>query len=96
MNEKICLTSFVADIDKIISGQPITPAAYKDCHEEYRELLALAELLAAADYTAECQGAKSKVAKIVHSSDELEDEQLDMVAGGVNPDAIFDEQKNKK
>lgn len=98
MNEKRCLESFVSDIDKIITGQPVTPATNKDCDQEYQELLVVAQLLATADYTEECQRAKSKVAKIIHRSDELEDDDLDMVAGGANPNSLPEEQlkKNKK
>ncbi|MTI81350.1 MAG: hypothetical protein FH758_10800 [Firmicutes bacterium] len=96
MTEKSCLESFVSDIDKIITGEPITSAAYEHCEEEYQELLALAQLLAKADYTTESKSASDKVAAKINSSSELEDDELDLVAGGVNLNSMEDEKGKKK
>jgi hypothetical protein len=95
MTEK-CLESFVSDIDKIIAGEPLTSTVYEHCDQEYQELLALAQMLANVDYTTESQGGRDKVAARIHGSFELEDDELDLVAGGVNPNAAADEHEKKK
>jgi hypothetical protein len=93
MMEKHCLKMFIADIDKIISGESVIPFACEHGGEEYQELLGLAELLAKADYTS-----KSRMEKIWANfckTDELQEDELDMVAGGINPDAVLGEKDNK-
>ncbi len=94
MLETLCLESFLADIDKIISGEATIPSACEHCAEEYNELILLAQLLTKADYATE-EG-KQRVWQKIHKNqpDEIDDEDLDMVAGGVNLQ-ILDE-KNKK
>lgn len=94
MLETLCLESFLADIDKIISGETTIPSAYEHCAEEYNELIALAQLLTKADYATE--DGRQRVWQNINKNrtGEIDDEDLDMVAGGVNLQ-ILDE-KNKK
>ena len=74
------LESFLAAVDKILSGEPVNSSEYKDWDEESKELLFLAKTLAESP---------------PNINDELADDDLDMVAGGVNPNGIF-ERKDKK
>ena len=85
------LESFVSDIDKIISGESIVPSDDK----EYKELLRLAHLLAKTEFNPPSPNLKKKIWEIIGKKGELEDDDLDMVAGGLNANAILDE-KNKK
>lgn len=93
MKGKHCLNSLIAHIDKIISGQSIPSSEYANCDEEYQELLGLAQLLAKAEYTSEKQNGKplSEISK----RGELADDDLDMVAGGLNANGLFEE-KDKR
>ncbi len=91
MNEKHDLDSFVSDIDKTISGESIVSSDDK----EYKELLRLAHLLVKADFNPPSPNLKKKIWEIICKKDELEDDDLDMVAGGLNANAILDE-KNKR
>lgn len=93
MIEKHGLEAFISDIDKIISGESIIPSACKQGEEEYKELLGLAEILSKADYTN--QNTMEKIWANICRKDELPDDELDMVAGGVNPNAMLDG-KDKK
>ncbi|MFZ7101731.1 MAG: hypothetical protein ACOWWO_03605 [Peptococcaceae bacterium] len=86
MNEKNCLQEFLADIDKIISGEPVSAAEGEQDNLEYQELLSLAKLLVKADYTP---------GKNQEQSCELADDDLDMVAGGLNLNGLLTE-KDKK
>lgn len=93
MMEKHCLEMFIADIDKIVSGESVISSACAHGGKEYRELLGLAERLARADYTG-----RSRMEKIwadLCKIDELQDDELDMVAGGVSPDAVRGETDKK-
>ncbi|KJS18305.1 MAG: hypothetical protein VR69_00990 [Peptococcaceae bacterium BRH_c4b] len=100
MNKKHSLKSFVLDIDKIaLYDEAVIPAECEDCDEEYKELLLLAQLLAKADYTTKSQGRmENMMAKIISNArkdDQLEDDELDMVAGGVNLNEMSDKKKEK-
>lgn len=99
MSEKNFLELFIIDIEKIICGEMKIPSEYQHCDEEYKELLYLAQLLVKADYTTKSQDWMEKTMKKVISSiqktGELEDDELDMVAGGVNLNEILDEYKKK-
>lgn len=100
MNKKHSLDSFISDIDKIVLyGGSITQSDGEGCDEEYKELLSLAQLLAKVDYTTKSQGWMEKVmAKIISNAredNELEDDELDMVAGGLNLNEMLDEKKKK-
>lgn len=90
MNEKHDLDSFVLDIDKIISGESIVSD-----DKEYKELLRLAHLLVKADFNPPSPNLKKKIWEIITKKGELEDDDLDMVAGGLNLSHIIDE-KDKK
>lgn len=95
MNKKHSLKSFISDIDKIaLYGEAIIPAECEDCDKEYRELLLLAQLLAKADYTTKSQGRmENMMAKIISNAredDQLENDELDMVAGGLNLNEALD------
>lgn len=74
------LASFMAAVDKIAAGERVRPSEYKDWDEEAKELLFLAQVLAESP---------------PNINDELADDDLDMVAGGVNPNGIF-KKKDKK
>ncbi|MCF8011127.1 MAG: hypothetical protein K9L17_06620 [Clostridiales bacterium] len=89
MSEKHSLETFISYIDKVVSGESISPSECEDYNEENKELLFLAQLLAKADYTPESKGGPEKM------EGEMEDDELDMVAGGIKLDDIFDE-KGKK
>lgn len=100
MNKKHSLKSFISDIDKIaLHGETINPAECEDYDKEHKELLLLAQLLAKADYTTKSPGRmEDMLAKIIWNArddDLLEDDELDMVAGGVKINGMLDE-KNKK
>lgn len=75
------LKSFLATIDKIAAGEPLMPSECEGYDDEDKELLLIAQALA--DGSPNIQ------------NDELDDEELDMVAGGANPKAIFTNKDNK-
>ncbi|NLB51706.1 MAG: hypothetical protein GX808_02055 [Syntrophomonadaceae bacterium] len=94
MLEKLCLESFVADIDKIISGELTVASQCEQYGEEYHELIHLAQLLTKTDYATE-EGRQRVWNKILKKqTGEIEDEDLDMVAGGLNLQVL--DEKNKK
>lgn len=95
MNEKECLGKFMADIDRIITGEQITLAEYEHYDAEHKELLSLARLLVRVDYAKENRGAKERIWSKLYNSTELADIDLDMVAGGVNLNGV-EERLNKK
>ncbi|HBV99463.1 MAG: hypothetical protein JL50_02495 [Peptococcaceae bacterium BICA1-7] len=100
MSKKYSLDSFISDIERIaLHGGTVTQSEVDDCDEEYKELLLLAELLAKVNYTAKSQGRVEKVmAEMISNAredDELEDDELDMVAGGRNLNEMPDGKKNK-
>ncbi len=74
------LASFLAAVDKIVSGERLRPSEYKAWDEEAKELLFLAQALAESP---------------PNIDNELADDDLDRVAGGVNPNGIC-EKKDKK
>lgn len=75
------LNSFLAAIDKIVAGKPLTPSEYERYDDEDKELLLIAQALADS-------GSDT-------GTDELDDGELDMVAGGANPRTILPEKNNK-
>lgn len=91
MNEKNDLLLFVSDIDKIISGESIASSDDK----EYKELIRLADLLVKSDFNPPFPDMMKKIWGIIAKKGELEDDDLDMVAGGLNLNHIIDE-KDKK
>ncbi|MDD4238890.1 MAG: hypothetical protein PHT62_10125 [Desulfotomaculaceae bacterium] len=98
MNKKHFLDSFISDIDKIVlHGGKITQSECGNCDEEYKEALSLAQLLVKVDYTTKSQGRMEKImAEMISNArknDELEDSELDMVAGGLNLNGILDDKK---
>jgi hypothetical protein len=93
MSEKYSMNSFISDIDKIISGEVSISVEYEDCDEEYKELLLIAQALVEADFTSECQSRIKKKNSTVLESGELDDDELDMVAGGVNLNKMSDEEE---
>lgn len=95
MIEKDDLKSFISDIDKIISGKRIISSDYEYSDEEYKELLILSQLLAKADFSAEIPERLKRIWADYCNNDQMEDDELDMVAGGVNPNALPDG-KDKK
>ncbi|WP_347489119.1 hypothetical protein ABDB91_18150 [Desulfoscipio sp. XC116] len=93
MCDKHSLESFIADIDKIVSGESGSSSEYEGCDEEYKELLFLAQMLAKADYTPENRERINRIKKMLSAipeNGEIEDDELDMVAGGVNLNDILD------
>lgn len=95
MNDKNSLESFVSDIDKIVFGELSVQFERDDCDDEYKELLFLAQMLVQADYSQESQGLVKKVISKVQKNDEMADDELDMVAGGVNMNKMTDEEGKK-
>lgn len=91
MHEKHDLESFVSDIDKVISGESMVSSDDK----EYKELLRLAHLLAKTEFNPSSPNMKKKIWETMSKTGELEDDDLDMVAGGLNLTHITDE-KDKK
>jgi hypothetical protein len=69
------LKSFLASVDKIVSGQPLKPSEYEQYDKDDQELLCLAQLLADGSWA--------------RQNDELADDELDLVAGGANSNTIF-------
>ncbi len=65
---------FLTAVDKIVSGRRLKPSEYEQHDKEDQELLSLAQVLA--------EGVSAV------QNDELADDELDMVAGGVNPNAL--------
>jgi len=96
MLENNGLEAFIADLDKIIFGEPIDPSEYEQYDAERQELLCLAKLLAQADYTPETQGARERLWLKMHNFGELADDDLDLVAGGVNLQELFERLIKKK
>ncbi|MGI6647517.1 MAG: hypothetical protein ACOX5W_00230 [Bacillota bacterium] len=90
MLENNGLEAFISDLDKIIFGEPIDPSEYEQYDTEHKELLYLAQLLAQADYTPETRGARERLWSKMHKNGELEDDDLDLVAGGVNLHELFE------
>lgn len=90
------LEVFISDLDKIISGEPIDPSEYEQYDAERQELLWLAQLLAQADYTPETRGARERLWSKMHNYGELADDELDLVAGGVNLHELFEKIIKKK
>lgn len=99
MREKNSLKLFISDIEKIISGEITISSEYQHWDEEYKELLFLAQLLAKADYTPKSQDQmETMLKKVIHNThdfDELADDELDLVAAGVNLNEIPVELKKK-
>lgn len=89
------IESFIANIDKILSGDLVIPAEYMCSDEEEKQLLFLAQLLARADYAGPKHSSMEELWSSIQRGGQLEDDELDMVAGGLNENAILDE-KNKK
>jgi len=98
MNERYSLDSFIADIDKIISGESLIMSECEDGNEEDKELLLLAQILARADYAPESQSRTEKMKKMfasIRENGEMQDDDLDMVAGGINMNDILGARGNK-
>ncbi|WP_031515862.1 hypothetical protein [Desulfofalx alkaliphila] len=95
MIKKRYLESFNEDIDKILSGDLVIPPDYRHCNDEYKELLFLAQLLARADFSIEMEGRKEKIWSRVREIDELSDEDLDLVVGGLKINETLDKNGNK-
>lgn len=90
------IESFLLDIDKVISGKlDISSASdYKD--REYQELLMVAQMLTKADFSAESPEREKRIWSNLQQDGQLEDDELDMVAGGLNLNAMLDEHEKKK
>ncbi len=88
--------SLTADIDKIIAGELTVSSEDEPYDDERRELLRLAQLLAQADFSAEPSDRIKKLWSELHNNDQLEDDELDKVAGGVNLNAVLDQEKKKE
>jgi replicative DNA helicase len=95
MSEKHSLASFISDLDKIVSRESIIPSEREDCAQEEKELLFLAQILVKADYATESSGRIKKMISHIRENGELEDDDLDLVAGGLNLNAS-DIEKGKK
>lgn len=94
MNNKQCMETFILDIDKIVSGESVILSDYEHCDVEYQEMLLIARLLTQADYSQESQDGAARVWANIPKKGQLKDDDLDLVAGGVNPDA--EPGRNKK
>ncbi len=95
MDNKRFMETFISDIEKIVTREPVIPSEHDDCDKEYNELLFLAHILAKADYTPDSRDRTEKINKMTTNTrncGEMEDDELDMVAGGVN----LNEQTNEK
>ncbi|MTI83400.1 MAG: hypothetical protein FH756_05715 [Firmicutes bacterium] len=94
MSEKHSLESFISDIEKIVSGDTINPPDYEHCDEEYKDLLSIAQMLTNADYSTKSQRLLEKIISRDMENGEVDDD-LDMVAGGLNLNDMSGE-KGKK
>lgn len=94
MMEKHCRGSFFEDIDKILAGELDIPAEYKGSSEEDQELLYLAQVLARVEYAAPNSNGMERLRSQLNNNGRLEDDELDMVAGGLQLDAL--DERNKK
>ncbi len=95
MIEKHCLESFISDIDRIVAGESVILSECEHCDEDYKDIIRLAQLLEKADYATEPRGGLERICSNIPRIGELEDDDLDMVAGGLNLGAMVDE-KDKK
>ncbi len=95
MVEKDKMESFTLDIDQIISGKLVISSDSEHHDEAYKELLLLAQLLTKADFSAEPPERLKKLWADCIKEAELADDELDMVAGGVNPNAVPDHKDEK-
>lgn len=95
MNENDIKT-FVLEIDQIVSGELDISSAGDGHDQEYQELLMLAQVLAGADFAAESPEREKRIWERLHKSGQLQDDELDRVAGGLNINALLDEHKKKK
>jgi hypothetical protein len=84
--------AFMLDIDKILAGEPVVVS---EQDQEYQELLALAQLLAAADFSSEDPEQEERIWSKLHQDGGLADDELDLVAGGLSLDALLDNEEKK-
>jgi hypothetical protein len=92
MNKKRSLASLISDIDKIVLyGKTLIFNEGEDCDKEDKEILLLAQLLAKADYSIKSPNFTEKIFSNARRDDELIDDELDMVAGGLNTNEILDD-----
>ncbi|HHV71392.1 MAG TPA: hypothetical protein GXX38_02120 [Clostridia bacterium] len=96
MSEKDWMELFDKELDKIIAGEPIIPSEYDSFNEKCKELLVLARLLAKVDYTTENRAGMGRIWSRIRLNEELEDDALDLVAGGLNLNEVIDEKEKKK
>jgi len=90
MTSKNKIKAFIQDIEGIVSGKQAQSSQH-NIEPEYRDILTVARMLAEADYSDKAQAAANKLIAEFKSGDQLEDEDLDMVAGGTNTNALIDE-----
>jgi hypothetical protein len=90
------LNAFMLDIDKIFAGEPVVVSAGAGQDQEYQELLMLAQLLAAADFSSEDPEREERIWSKLHQDGRLADDELDLVAGGLNLDALLAEEEKKE
>ncbi|HBQ86816.1 MAG TPA: hypothetical protein DD811_10120 [Syntrophomonas sp.] len=94
MADKQELESLTAAIDKIIAGE-LTVSSEGEPYDERQELLRLAQLLARADFPYEPSDKMKKLWSELQNNGQLEDDELDMVAGGLNLNAVLEQEKKK-
>jgi hypothetical protein len=85
--------AFMLDIDKILAGEPVVVS---EQDQEYQELLMLAQLLAAADFSRADPEREERIWSKLHQDGRLADDELDLVAGGLNLDALLAEEEKKE
>ncbi|MDD3852448.1 MAG: hypothetical protein PHD40_02180 [Syntrophomonadaceae bacterium] len=91
MTSKHKLKTFIQDIERIVSGKQVPSFQHDNIEPEYRDILTIARMLTDADYSDKAQEAANKLKAKSKSADQLEDEDLDLVAGGTNTNALEDE-----
>lgn len=95
MKEEKCMEMFLHDLDHIALGKDVERAHYAQCDPEYIELLDLAKLLAEADFAERANLAAARLKDKLFSREDLDDEELDLVAGGRNTNPLNLENDDK-
>lgn len=83
-------------LEKIIRKEPVTSSGLAEMSLEDRKLLALAKLLRETDFSKEKRLNFKTLSRETKCAQGLTDDDLDLVAGGCNPNALSDDNNGKK
>lgn len=75
-------------IEKIINKEPVTSSNDVEINQDDKELLTLAKLLREVDFSKDSKLNSKTLCKKTKDDQELDDDDLDLVAGGRNPNAL--------